>query len=92
MANSRIVELSTSIAKNTAIVDEFCKKTGIPTPSFDVNAPPTVNIPPNEAAVTEAKDNIIAATRELGQLMQGPAEIVTDIGVRLLSERLRLLY
>ncbi|KAF2147765.1 O-methyltransferase [Myriangium duriaei CBS 260.36] len=80
MAEPRIVTLSATIARQTAVIVDYCQRNNIPTPSFDLDAPPTVDIAPGEHAVLEAKDSIIAATRELGQLMKGPAETVTDIG------------
>ncbi len=86
---SRITELASTIAENTAIVDQYLAAKNLPTPSFDVDGPAVIPIPPHETHVLAAQDNVIACTQELHNLMKGPTEMLMGIGVSL-QESLRL--
>jgi len=78
---SRISELAAIIAENTAIVDEYLASNGLPTPSFEVDGPEVVPIPPQELNVLAAQDKAIGSTLELHELMKGPTEMLMGIGV-----------
>ncbi|KAI0149010.1 O-methyltransferase-domain-containing protein [Pestalotiopsis sp. NC0098] len=84
---SRIVELSASIADNTAKVDAYLTANDLPTPSFDVNAPLQSMIPNTEVEVEAARVAIIDDTLELRRLMLGPRDyLMTFTSNELLSQ------
>lgn len=76
-----ITELAAAIARNTQIVNDYFKANNIPTPSFDVDGPATVTIPPHEKEVAAAHAQVIADTQALHNLMKGPTEMVMGIAV-----------
>lgn len=80
---TRIVELSTIIAEKTKLVDEYFKKNGIPTPSFGVDGPARVMIPPTEKEASEAHTAVLGATKELNCLLTGPTGVLMSTSVRL---------
>ena len=79
---SRITELAKLIADKTAIVDQYFQTYGIPTPSFDINGPRHVSIPPEVRTVAIAHADVLAATRELHTLMLGPSASLVNMTVR----------
>ncbi|OTA59190.1 S-adenosyl-L-methionine-dependent methyltransferase [Hypoxylon sp. EC38] len=74
MSTSRIVELSSRIAANTAILNDYLASHNLPAPSFDVNAPLDTLVPKNEVEVKKARVSIIDDTLELRRLVLGPRE------------------
>ncbi|KAK3314647.1 hypothetical protein B0H66DRAFT_563299 [Apodospora peruviana] len=68
---SRIVELSTRIATNTAKVDAYLTAHSLPTPSLGPGTPFHPPIPPSEATIIAARKAIISDTLELRQQAGG---------------------
>lgn len=81
MASTRITELANLIATKTAIVNEHFVLHGIPTPSFDIHGPPQVVIPPALKEIAAAHADVLAATRELHNLMLGPTAMLMATNV-----------
>lgn len=78
---SRIAELASIIAENTAIVDKYLTVNNLPKPSFDADGPAAVPISPDDVDVLAAHDKVVSSTLELHNLMKGPAEVLMGIGV-----------
>ncbi|KAL9105818.1 MAG: hypothetical protein Q9227_009074 [Pyrenula ochraceoflavens] len=87
---NRITELANQIAADTAVVNNYSETNGLPTPSFDVNGPPVLAIPPSEKEVISAKDRVVAYTLELHNLMRGPVESVVGTSIISFNESLSL--
>lgn len=79
MAPSRIAELASIIARKTAKVDEYLQSHDRPSPSFDVDCPPDLGIPPHATEIEEARMEAIEASIELQELLQGPASLLRPI-------------
>ncbi|KAF2163211.1 hypothetical protein M409DRAFT_68527 [Zasmidium cellare ATCC 36951] len=73
---TKIVELSTVIAEKTKVVDEYFKKNGLATPSFDLDGPTRIAIPPQEKEASDALTAVLSATRDLNQLLTGPTGVL----------------
>ncbi|KAL1835547.1 hypothetical protein VTJ49DRAFT_6493 [Mycothermus thermophilus] len=71
---SRMVELAQQITEATEIVENYFKSQGLPSPSFDVDAP--LDYPQLPEDVQKARLDIICLTRELNRLAHGPRESV----------------
>ena len=79
MAQSRISELASIIAMNTAAIDVYTTSEGLPSPSFNVDGPPKLLFHPRISASRQA---ILEATDELHALMLGPVGLLTQsVGV-----------
>ncbi|KAI1411312.1 S-adenosyl-L-methionine-dependent methyltransferase [Hypoxylon sp. FL1857] len=74
MSQSRIIELSSRIAANTALLDGYLAKNNLATPSFDVDGPRDSLIPKTEIDVEKARIAIVDDTTELQSLVLGPRE------------------
>lgn len=70
---SRIQELATTIAANTEKIDHFLTTEKMPTPSFDIDGPQTLDLPSD---LQKSRDLVIDATTELKELLQGPKELL----------------
>ncbi|KAF3025037.1 hypothetical protein E8E14_014355 [Neopestalotiopsis sp. 37M] len=81
MSPSRIVELSTRIATNTAKVDEYLISHDLPTPSFDVDGPFQSMIPKDDVELEAARVAIIDDTLELRRLVLGPRDYLMTFTV-----------
>lgn len=77
---SRISELASIISENTAIVESFFQARGLPFPSYDINGPSAITIPPNEKA-SAAHVAVLSATMELHNLMLGPKAVLMSQNV-----------
>jgi len=71
---SRIVELSTRIAANTAKLNEYLVQNGLPQPGFDLSSPLDSPVPKHETDIEEARMAIVMDTEELRRLALGPRE------------------
>ncbi|KAI6710964.1 O-methyltransferase [Diplocarpon mali] len=71
---SRLLELAATITRETAVLDRVIKESGSPVPSFDVDGPP--NFPKLGEEVKRAREELLRATKELGDLVTGPTERV----------------
>lgn len=81
-STSRITELAKLIAEKTAILESYFQTNGIPKPSFDINGPQHISIPPQVKDVAAAHADVLAATRDLHTLMLGPSTALMSINVR----------
>lgn len=88
MSNSSISELAARIAINTIIVNNFYTQNGLPTPSFDQASPlkPVISLS-TAPEIEAARQAVIYDCQELRILMQGPAQYLASISVRLASAR-----
>lgn len=78
MTVTRIAELSSIIATNTARIDSYLISQGLPSPSFDANAAPGLFA---TNCLTAARQAVLEATYELHALMQGPVLLLMDHAV-----------
>lgn len=86
MAASRVVQLSTRIAENTAKLNEWLATHALPIPSFDEDEPSHSLIPKDEPEVGAARDAIIDDTAEF----EAPSVRASGIFDELCSEFLTL--
>ena len=70
MASTRIVELAVSVQQNTAKIDEYLQRKGLPCPSFDEDGPVDFGIEDEE--VKKAREVALEASLELHELLLGP--------------------
>ncbi|KAH8684441.1 putative O-methyltransferase [Tricladium varicosporioides] len=75
---SRIVELSSIIASNTAKINAYLQENNLPQPSFDAKAPLTV-VPEGATDIEEARTAAVEASIELQQLLQGVDSLLTPM-------------
>jgi hypothetical protein len=73
-STSSLIELAQTITRETEKVNRHLKDNGIQAPSFDVDS--QANFPKLEGEIKRAREEIIRATRELGDLVTGPTESV----------------
>jgi len=71
---SKLIELAATITRETEKLDRYIRESGIPEPSFDADAP--LNFPKLSDEVRKAREQVVRATKELGDLVAGPTEIV----------------
>ncbi|KAK7995206.1 s-adenosyl-l-methionine-dependent methyltransferase [Apiospora arundinis] len=74
MSTTRIVELSSRIAANTAKLNDYLVSNNLPTLSFDINAPTESLISKENTELEAARVAVIDDTQELRNLMLGPRE------------------
>lgn len=77
-----ITELAAAISRNTQIVNDYLVAHDIPVPSFDVNGPATVPIPPSEKEIAAAHAQAIADSLALHNVLKGPNEMLMGLAVR----------
>jgi hypothetical protein len=75
MSTSRITELAQLIATQTSAIDVYLKDNDLPQPSFDkgVSADGINRLTPE---LTSTKNDVIEATIELRQLLEGPLKLL----------------
>lgn len=73
---NRIIELSSLIAKETAIINTFFVNSGSPTPSLDADALQSLPIPDDAKDIKVSRLAVIEACSELKALMTGPRELL----------------
>ncbi|KAI1387569.1 S-adenosyl-L-methionine-dependent methyltransferase [Hypoxylon trugodes] len=73
---NRIVELSSLIAKETAVIDGFLTRNQLPTPSLDAYALKSIPIPEEATEIHTARRALIEACSELKALMTGPKDLL----------------
>lgn len=71
MSTSRIIQLAQTISAQTAVLDSHLQNNGLPQPSFDEEGP-TEAFKDGTPDVQQAKSDILEATIELRQLIEGP--------------------
>ncbi|KAI1211465.1 S-adenosyl-L-methionine-dependent methyltransferase [Annulohypoxylon truncatum] len=75
-SQSRIVELSSIIAKETAKLDKFFTENGLPTPSLEADALRSLPIPETAKDIEAAREAIMVACSELKALVTGPKALL----------------
>lgn len=70
---SEILELATSIAANTAVVDEYLHRNNLPFPSFHEDGPVDLML---GSKAEEARITAIEACLHLHDLLRGPIELL----------------
>ncbi|KAJ2997226.1 hypothetical protein NUW58_g708 [Xylaria curta] len=73
---NRIAQLSSLIAQQTTIIDDFFTHNNIPTPSLNPDALHSLHIPDSAAHIKAARDAVIEACSELKALLTGPKELL----------------
>jgi hypothetical protein len=73
--NNRIVELASIIQRNAIKVDEYITRSGLPSPSFNIQTPAQLDFPEQISAVRTA---IIEAMDELQALLLGPLPMIFE--------------
>jgi hypothetical protein len=71
-STSSLIALAATITRETEKLDKYLKENGTPTPSFDVDAP--MDFPNLPAEIKKAREEVVRATKELGDLVTGPRE------------------
>lgn len=71
---SSLVALAKTIAHETEKLEKYIKESGSAEPSFDVDAP--LDFPKLPEDVKNARENVVRATKELGDLVTGPKETI----------------
>ncbi|KAH9997465.1 S-adenosyl-L-methionine-dependent methyltransferase [Xylariaceae sp. FL0662B] len=79
MFQSRIVELSSRIAANTAILNDYFTANNLPSPSFDIDGPRECLIPKSQTDVERARIAIAEDSTELRSLALGPREYLMSL-------------
>ena len=75
---TRIAEIAAIIQSQTMKLDEHLKANGLKSPSFDIDAPSKLSLPPS---IAETRAAILDATNELHSLVLGPVQSLTDYQV-----------
>lgn len=88
MASRTITELASTIGETITILNNHLTKNSLPTPSFDVDGPPTY--PPLPDEITAARNAALAASHELHCLLLGPTEHLLNNDGNVSS--LRIMY
>lgn len=73
-STSRLIELAATITKETEKIDKWIKESGSPAPTFDVDGP--LNFPKVDEEIKRAREEVMRATKELGDLVTGPTESI----------------
>jgi len=71
---SSMIQLAATITRETEKLDRFIRDSGIPVPSFDVDAP--LDFPTLPDDIKTAREEVVRATKELGDLVTGPRESI----------------
>lgn len=80
-STNRIVELSSLIAAETAKINDFLVKNGLPTPSLEADALGAIPIPDEAKDIKAARAAVLGACSELEALLTGPKDILRiDVG------------
>ncbi|CZR63074.1 related to sterigmatocystin 7-O-methyltransferase precursor [Phialocephala subalpina] len=73
-STSQLIELAGIITRETEKLDKYLKDNGSPQPSFDVDGP--ANFPKLDEDMKKAREEVVRATKELGDLVAGPTESI----------------
>jgi hypothetical protein len=79
-SQSRIAELATTVAHHTQRVDNYLAERGLPCPSFEVDGPVDLALPPE---IEESRTVVLQASQELNDLLQGPRNLIFNHQVRI---------
>ncbi|MCJ1424779.1 hypothetical protein MMC29_002667 [Sticta canariensis] len=86
MSSTRIAKLAAIVSTNTAKIDHYLTSHGLPSPSFDVNHPADLGIPPEAIDIVHARRVAFEASMELQDLLQGPILLLRPVHYLLRSE------
>ncbi|KAF7532284.1 hypothetical protein G7054_g8114 [Neopestalotiopsis clavispora] len=75
-STNRIVELSSIIARDTAVINDFLIAAKAPTPSLDEGALQSIPIPDDAKDIKAARTAVLEACAELKALLTGPKELL----------------
>lgn len=73
-STSKLIELAATITRETEKLDKYMKEKGLPAPSFEPDA--LLNFPKLDGEMKKAREEVVRATKELGDLVTGPTESV----------------
>lgn len=73
-STTSMVELAAIIARETEKLEKYLKESGSALPGFDVDSP--ANFPKLPEDMKKSREEIMRASRELGDLVTGPTESV----------------
>lgn len=73
-STSKLIELAATITRETEKLDKYMKEKGLPAPSFEPDA--LLNFPRLDGEAKRAREEVVRATKELGDLVTGPTESV----------------
>ncbi|KAG0650142.1 Chlorophenol O-methyltransferase [Hyphodiscus hymeniophilus] len=73
-STTSMVELAAIITRETTKLEKYLEVNGIPVPGFDVDSP--ANFPKLPEDMKKAREEIVRASKELGDLVTGPTESV----------------
>lgn len=76
MSGTRIAVLAAIISTNTTKIDDYLKSHGLPPPSFHVDHPADLCIPPDAIDIDKARKVTLEASIELQDLLQGPTSLL----------------
>lgn len=79
MGTTRMAQLAVLISTNTAKVDMYLESHGLPSPSFDVDAPTDLGIPQEATDVDDARKAALEASIELQDLLQGSTSLLRPV-------------
>lgn len=71
-STSKLIELAATITRETEKLDKYMNDNGLPTPSFEVDT--LSNFPKLDGEMKKAREEVVRATKELGDLITGPTE------------------
>ncbi|KAH7386754.1 O-methyltransferase-domain-containing protein [Phaeosphaeria sp. MPI-PUGE-AT-0046c] len=74
-SNRRLVQLSTLVQENTAAVDAYVEKAGLPEPSFEPSAPLAWDLPPD---IDTSRNAALEALDELREHLLGPTQNIVS--------------
>jgi hypothetical protein len=81
MSTLQIQQLAELIRDKTNSIGSYLVEHKLPAPSFDADGPLDSPIPKSEAAVEDARLEVIEALDDLRALMMGPKEYLLSFGV-----------
>ncbi|KAI8625038.1 O-methyltransferase-like protein [Xylariaceae sp. FL1651] len=85
-----IIELASSVAHNTKIVNDYYTANNLPLPSFDIDSPTTIAIPQSEKEVIAAHAQAIADSFSLHNVLKGPNEMLMGLAANNVNDALSL--
>ncbi|KAI8944914.1 O-methyltransferase-like protein [Xylaria longipes] len=85
-----ITELASAIVANTKIVSNWYAANNLPLPSFDINSPTTIAIPPSEKEVAAAHAQVIADSFSLHNVLKGPNEMLMGLAANNVNDTMSL--
>lgn len=76
---SNLVQLAESILKNAKVLEAYFDEHNLPRPSFEPDGPADFGITQDHLHVEKARVDVIEATQELSDLLQGPTHFLRPL-------------